>query len=245
MSLEVFPIYIKNDIIKNEDIIEHIIMSQNIEIKDNDILVISQKIISKLEGRIISLSTVIPSLLAIGIGIEYKKDPRLVEIILSESKKIIRMRNGIIIVETKHGFICANAGIDESNVKNGYATLLPVDSDESADIIRNKILKKIEKSVAVLISDTFGRPFRLGQTNYAIGVSGMNTILDYRGLKDSFNNTLHVTLIAVVDEICAAAELVMGKTNCCPVAIIRNYKFIPKRSNIKDLIRQKNDDLFI
>ena len=124
----------------------------------------------------IDLSTVMPSLLAEGIGSQYQKDPKIIELILSESKRIVRMKNGILIVETNQGFICANAGIDESNIQEGYATLLPVNSDTSAQRIRKKIFEKSNKNIAVIISDTFGRPFRMGQTNHAIGVSGLNPI---------------------------------------------------------------------
>jgi coenzyme F420-0:L-glutamate ligase/coenzyme F420-1:gamma-L-glutamate ligase len=154
------------------------------------------------------------------------------------------MNNGILIVETHDGLICANAGIDESNVMDGYATLLPLDSDISAQIIRRNILKKTGKNVAVIISDTFGRPFRMGQTNCAIGISGLNPILDYAGTMDSFKRILHVTAIAVADELSSSAELVMEKAKKCPVAIIRDYSFIVGENKINDLIRPDNEDLF-
>ncbi len=164
--------------------------------------------------------------------------------ILSESKKIVRMENGIIIVETKNGFICANAGIDESNVKNGFATLLPKNSDISAEKICKQIRKTCGKKVGVLISDTFGRPFRMGQTNCAIGVFGLNPILDYEGTLDNFGNVLRVTAIAIADEICATAELVMKKTAKCPVVIIRDYEFKKENASINQLIRPEQEDLF-
>jgi len=164
--LQIIPIHIEKEIEPNDDISKLIINSE--EIHNGDILVIAQKIISKQEGRIVELSSVVPSLLAEGISSEYKKNPRIMELILNESKQIIRMDHGILIVETKNGFICANAGIDESNVKNGFATLLPLNSDDSAENIRKEILKKINKTVSVIIADTFGRPFRMGQTNCAI-----------------------------------------------------------------------------
>ena len=214
------------------------------DIHDGDIIVIAQKIISKHEGRVIELCTVKPSLLSEGISSQYKKDPHIVELILSESKRIIRMKNGLIIVETNHGFICANAGIDESNVVNGFATLLPLNSDKSAELIRIKILNETGKKVAIIISDTFGRPFRLGQTNCAIGISGLNPILDYSGTLDSFNRLLRVTAIAIADELSAAAELVMGKTKKCPVSIIRDYSYDFADGHLNDLIRPENEDLF-
>jgi coenzyme F420-0:L-glutamate ligase/coenzyme F420-1:gamma-L-glutamate ligase len=240
--LQVIPVHISNEIEVNDDLAELILSSQ--EIKEGDILVIAQKIISKQEGRIIELSKIEPSLLAQGIASQYNKDPRIVELILSESKKIVRMQNGVIIVETNHGFICANAGIDESNVKDGFVTLLPVDSDLSAKKIRDGILNKTRKNIAVVVSDTFGRPFRNGQTNCAIGLSGITPILDYAGTQDAFGNILRVTAIAISDEIASTAELVMGKNNKCPVAIIRDYKFSNESENISEIIRPENEDLF-
>ena len=240
--MQIIPIHIEKEIGPDDNIAELIIDSE--EIHNGDILVVAQKIISKQEGRIVELSSVVPSLLAEGISSEYKKNPRIIELILNESKQIIRMEHGILIVETKNGFICANAGIDESNVKNGFATLLPLNSDKSAENIRKEILKKINKSVSVIIADTFGRPFRMGQTNCAIGISGMNPILDYAGTKDSFEKTLRITAIAIADELCSAAELVMKKATNCPVAVIRGYDFKNENSSIHNLIRPQNEDLF-
>ena len=240
--MQIIPIPIEKEITIDDDLSKLILNSG--DILDGDVLVIAQKIISKQEGRMIELSTVQPSLLAQGISSQYNKDPALVELILSESKRIVRLKNGLIIVETNSGFICANAGIDESNVIDGFATLLPLNSDKSAEIIRINILNKTGKNVAVVISDTFGRPFRMGQTNCAIGISGLNPILDYAGTLDSFKRILHITAIAIADELSSAAELVMGKTKKCPVAIIRNYSFNVGNNTIQDLIRPENEDLF-
>ena len=240
--MQIIPIPIEKEITEDDDLSELILNSG--DVLDGDVLVIAQKIISKQEGRMVELSTVNPSLLAQGISSQYNKDPALVELILSESKRIVRLKNGLIIVETNSGFICANAGIDESNVVDGFATLLPIDSDKSAEIIRTNILNKTGKNVAVIISDTFGRPFRMGQTNCAIGISGLNPILDYAGTLDSFKRILRITAIAVADELSSATELVMGKTKKCPVAIIRNYSFNVGNNTIQDLIRPENEDLF-
>ena len=240
--MQIIPIHIDKEIEPGDDISKLILDSA--EIHDGDILVVAQKIISKQEGRIVELSSVIPSLLAEGISSEYQKNPRIVELILNESKQIIRMNNGILIVETKNGFICANAGIDESNVKHGFVTLLPINADLSAEKICNQILKNTGNNVSVVIADTFGRPFRMGQTNCAIGISGMRPILDYAGTLDSFEKTLRITAIAVADEICSAAELVMQKTTNCPIVIIRGYNFKNEKSSIHDLIRPENEDLF-
>jgi coenzyme F420-0:L-glutamate ligase / coenzyme F420-1:gamma-L-glutamate ligase len=244
MSLEIIPVKIDKEIEQNDDILELLLSSTSKpEIKDNDIIIVTQKIISKQEGRTVQLSTIKPSLLATGIGSEYGKNTRVVQKILDESKRIVRLNNGVIISETTQGFVCANAGVDESNVKQGYVTLLPKDPNASAQKLREKIKKKTGRNVAVIISDTFGRPFRMGQTNCAIGMSGISAISNYIGKKDTFGRILHVTEIAIVDEICSASELVMGKSLNTPIAIIRNYKFNDS-SNIKDLLRPKSEDLF-
>ena len=240
--MQIIPIPFEKEITVDDDVSELILSSGNV--LDGDIIVIAQKIISKQEGRIVELSSVSPSLLSQGISSQYGKDPNIVELILSESKRIVRMKNGVIIVETHNGFICANAGIDESNVVDGFATLLPLNSDTSAQIIRANIFKKTGKNVAVIISDTFGRPFRMGQTNFAIGISGLNPILDYAGTLDSFKRILRVTAIAIADELSASAELVMEKAKKCPVAIIRDYSFNSGENKINDLIRPENEDIF-
>ena len=242
MTLEIIPIKTQKEIGLDVNLVDLVLEST--EINDGDILVFSQKIVSKNEGRILSLSSVNPSLLANGIASSYGKDPRLVELILSESKRIVRMENGIIIVETKHGFVCANAGIDESNVQDGYATLLPDDPDQSANLLRDRIEQKTGKNIAVIISDTFGRPFRLGQTDVAIGIAGLEPILDYNGKPDTFGKIMQVTAIAVADEICSASELVMGKVQKCPIAIVRNYNFSLSTAKIQKMLRADHDDLF-
>ena len=240
--MQIIPIQLEKEITSTDDLSQLILDSS--EINEGDILVVAQKVVSKQEGRLVNLSELTPSLLAEGIASQYQKDPRVVELILSETKRIVRMNNGIIIVETNNGFICANAGVDESNVQEGYATLLPINSDKSAEAIRKKIQEKTNKNTAVIISDTFGRPFRMGQTNCAIGISGLNPILDYEGTKDTQGKILRVTEIAVADELSSAAELVMGKILKCPVAIIRNYSFDSKDHSINELIRPEDEDLF-
>jgi len=242
MSIQIIPVKIQKDIVPNDSLVDLVLEST--EIQDGDILVFSQKIVSKNEGRILSLSSVNPSLLANGIASSYGKDPRLIELILSESERIVRMENGIIIVKTKHGFVCANAGIDESNVQDGYATLLPKDPDKSARLLKERIEQKTGKNISVIISDTFGRPFRLGQTDVAIGIAGLEPILDYNGKPDTFGKIMQVTAIAVADEICSASELVMGKVEKCPIAIVRNYDFSYSDVKIQKMLRADHDDLF-
>lgn len=243
MSLEIIPITVGKEIKKGDDLAK-IFTSSYKGLQDGDIVVVSQKIISKQEGRLVDLTGVIPSLLAVGIATEYEKDPRLMEVILSETKRIIRMENRIVISETKHGFICANAGVDESNLPPGFAAMLPENSDVSADAIRSSLYDLTGKKVAVLVADTFGRPFREGQTNCAIGVAGMMPINDYAGTKDTFDRTLRTTAIAEADELCGAAELVMKKTKSCPFVVIRNFDFTPSDSTSKPLIRAEKTDLF-
>jgi len=242
MVLEIIPIKIQKEIGIDANFVDLILESS--EINDGDILVFSQKIVSKNEGRMLSLSSVNPSLLANGIASSYGKDPRLIELILSECERIVRMENGIIIVKTKHGFVCANAGIDESNVQDGYATLLPKDPDKSASLLKERIEQKTGKNISVIISDTFGRPFRLGQTDIAIGIAGLEPILDYTGKPDTFGKIMRVTAIAVVDEICSASELVMGKVEKCPIVIVRNYSYNFSNAKIQKLLRSEHDDLF-
>ena len=244
MSIQIIPIKFKEDIQPGDDISALILASCKTSIDDGDVLVISQKIISKQEGRVVNLNSVIPSELSVGIASAYEKDPKLVEVILSESKRIVRMEHGVIIVQTNHNFICANAGIDESNVEKGFATLLPVDPDRSAKKIRDSILQITGKNTAVIISDTFGRPFRLGQTDHAIGIAGIESIKNYEGKPDTFGKIMRVTAIAIVDELCAASELVMGKTEKSPATLIKNYNFESKNDSISSIIRDEDEDLF-
>ena len=245
MTIKIIPIQIDKDIEEHDDIVNLILSSPSKpEIQDGDILIITQKIISKQEGSVVNLSQITPSLLATGLASEYEKDPRIIQLILDQSKRIIRMNNGIIIVETPNGLVCANAGIDESNVKDGYVTILPKNADESAKSLQQEIQKSTGKNTAVIISDTFGRPFREGQTNCAIGISGISSITDYVGTRDTFGKILHVTAIAVADDICSAAELVMGKALQTPITIVRNYKISNPKGSVNDLIRKRSNDLF-
>lgn len=218
----------------------------NRKILDGDILVVAQKIISKAEGRIVDLRTVSPGRMAIKMAKEQGKDPRVVEIILRESVSIVKAKSGIIISETKHGFVCANAGVDQSNAKGKEsAILLPIDPDRSARRLSESIERKTGVKIAVVITDTFGRPFRNGQANMAIGVAGFKPIRSYIGKRDMYGRKMRVTEIAVADEIASAAELVMGKSERIPVAIVRGYRF-EKAPNptINELIRPRKSDLF-
>lgn len=250
-NIEIIPVHLSIDI-KPHDKLDIIILESlkhaQLNLCDRDIVVIAQKIVSKAEGRIINLEHIKPSAKSVEIAKENDKDARIVELILNESKEVLRLFKGVIIVETKHGFICANAGIDQSNVQDGYnhALLLPLDSDRSANKIRDSLRKKTGKDVAVVITDTFGRPFREGQTNVAIGIAGIEPIKSYIGTTDMYGKKLKVTEIAVADEIASAAELSMGKSDRIPIVIIRGYKYqkTDKKSSISKLIRPKQKDLF-
>lgn len=195
------------------------------EILDNDIIVVAQKVISKAEGRLVDLNNIVPSQKANKISKIHDKDPRLIELILQESLEVLKISKQHLIVETKHGFICANAGIDKSNVsmEDSLVLLLPENPDLSAAKLRKNFYDLLQKNVAIIISDTFGRPFRNGQTNIAIGIAGINAIKSYIGETDDFGKILKVTEIAIVDELAGAAELVMGKVSRVPAAIIRGY----------------------
>ena len=219
-------------------------VNQGLPLKNGDIVVVTSKIISKAEDRIIKISEIKPSRIAIRLSRILRINPRKVEIILSEAKRIVRMARGRIIVETRHGFICANGGIDQSNVDSGLLSLLPEDSDSSARKILNGIKKESGVDVAVIVTDTFGRPWREGQTNVAIGVAGISPLRSYAGQKDTYGYALKVTNIAIADEIASASELVMGKIERVPVAIVRGLKYDFARGNIQHLIRKTSKDLF-
>lgn len=254
--LSIIPIGVDADIVAGQDLSEIIVRSiklSKLEIEEYDILVIAQKIISKSEGRMIDIASIFPSKKALELARVHDKDPRLIQLILDESKKIIRLSKKHAITQTKHGFVCANAGIDQSNVSKDprYVLLLPQDPDSSARKIRKKMFELTKKNVSVIISDTFGRPFRNGQTNVAIGISGISPLRSYIGKTDQYGRELRVTEIAIADEIASAAELVMEKALKVPVAIVRGYKykFIQSEDETKPsidvLIRYEKDDLFM
>lgn len=190
---------------------------------DGDVVVVSHKAVSKQEGRAVRLSSVAPSELAAGLASAYGKDPRVVELVLSEARRIVRMGGaaGAIITETRGGLVCANSGVDESNAPDGHAVLLPEDPDASARRLRGRICALSGRDVAVVISDTFGRPFRIGQTDCAVGAAGMGVVRDHAGCADASGRLLRVSAIAVADEMCAAAELVKGKAASVPAAVVR------------------------
>lgn len=210
-----------------------------------DVIVVAQKIVSKAEGRTVRLSTVQPSADAISIAQSVQNDPRMVEVALRESRRIVRKGPHALIVETHHGFICANAGIDRSNVPgDDVVTLLPRDPDGSARLLAASFRRLTGKRVAVIISDTFGRPWRLGLTNVAIGAAGVPVLLDLRGTSDRAGKPLHATILAVADELAAAAGLIMGKAGGTPVVVIRGFRYRPVLQPAASIIRLASEDLF-
>lgn len=230
---EITIIPVKNfpEINAGDDLIGLLINSledSNVSIEENDIIVLTQKIVSKSESRLRNL-----------------EDTSFEELLAEESTEIIRKRGDLVIARTKHGFICANAGIDKSNIEDGHALLLPIDPDRSASKYREQIYTRLQKKVAVIISDTFGRPWRVGQVNFAIGSSGIEPLVSYIGSTDTFENELNATEIAIIDEIASSAELVMEKTLNIPIAILRGVNYRDSKNNAKDLIRKKDEDFFL
>lgn len=218
---------------------------QGIEIATGDVLVVTQKVVSKAEGRLVRLSSVEPSDFAWRVAADTGKDARHVEVVLDESRRIVRMDRGVLITETRHGFVCANAGVDASNTGSpDLLALLPEDPDHSAEELRRVIEERTGAAVAVIISDTFGRPWREGTDQVAIGVAGLLPLKDYVGQKDAYGYELRVTQVAVADELAGAAELVMGKLERIPVAVIRGYSYEPGSASARDLIRDREKDLF-
>jgi coenzyme F420-0:L-glutamate ligase / coenzyme F420-1:gamma-L-glutamate ligase len=251
-ELRIIPIQSIGDIPPGSDlgfIIYKAMQAQNLELQQGDVLVVTQKIVSKAEGNVVDLDDVRASEFARLLATESNKDASYIEVVLRESRRIVRMDRGVLICETKHGFICANAGVDESNVNGARAiTLLPVDPDRSAQQLRTHLQDLSGEGstfdIAVIISDTWGRPWRNGQVNMAIGVAGMEAVVDYRGQCDPYGYELHASVLAVADELASAAELAMGKIDHIPVALIRGYSYIPGEGSAKTLLRDPTTDLF-
>jgi coenzyme F420-0:L-glutamate ligase/coenzyme F420-1:gamma-L-glutamate ligase len=251
-ELRIIPVTGIGEIAPGSDlglVIYEALQAQQLQIQQGDILVVTQKIVSKAEGNIVQLDEIRASEFAHSLALESKKDAPYIEAVLRESRRIVRMDHGVLICETKHGFICANAGVDESNVNGAREiTLLPVDPDHSAQQLRTRWQGLSSEGsafdIAVIISDTWGRPWRTGQINMAIGVAGMEAIVDYRGQYDPYGYELHASVLAVADELASAAELVMGKIDRIPVALIRGYTYIPSGGSAKTLLRDPATDMF-
>ena len=230
-NIEIIPVYGLPEFKKNDDLIEILTktLKNNSEtLLNGDVVIVTQKIISKIEDRAVDL-----------------KVTDINELLKEESTQILRKRGETVIARTRHGFICANAGIDKSNIDKGYALLLPVDPNKTANTIRRKIKAEFDLDIAVIISDTFGRAWRKGQTNVAIGSSGIEPLTSYIGTTDSYGNDLMATEIAIIDELAGASELVMNKVDEVPVAIIRGYKYKFSDKSTDEIIRSDDEDFFL
>src|SRR5918997_1363587 len=214
-------------------------------LRAGDVLVVTHKVMSKAEGRLVDLTTVDPSPLAKEYAARWGKDPRQIEVVFRESRRIVRMDRGVVISETRHGFVCANAGVDASNVPGAETVcLLPIDPDRSASRLREALHLRLGVEAPVVVSDSFGRAWRFGITDVAIGVSGMDPLADYRGQNDPHGYPMEASVLAVADEVAAAAELVMGKTDGVPVAIVRGYDYGGRAGTGRDLLMPPERDMF-
>ncbi|MEJ7873500.1 MAG: coenzyme F420-0:L-glutamate ligase, partial [Rubrobacteraceae bacterium] len=244
-ELRVLPVAGLPEVRPGDDLAALLAWAERNGLRDGDDVVVTHKVVSKAEGRLVNLGTVEPSAFAKGFAARHDKDPRQIEVVLRESKRIVRMDRGIIISETHHGFVCANAGVDASNVPgDDTVCLLPLDPDASARCLRDALVAKAGKDLAVVVSDSFGRAWRQGITNIAIGVAGMQPLADYRGETDPHGKLLAASILAVADELAATAELVMGKTIGVPVAIVRNYPYEKGSGTARDLLMPPERDLF-
>jgi len=246
-ELRVYAIPGMPEIGKGDDLGERIVRAARktgLRFKEGDIVVVAQKIVSKAEGAVVSLRTLRPSEKAQALAAELKKDARAIEVVLRESRRILRSER-VLITETQHGFVCANAGVDHSNVPGeDMVTLLPRDPDGSAGKLAEELSRKTGKRIAVIISDTFGRPWRLGLTNVAIGAAGLPVLLDLRGTRDREGKPLTATVLAVADELAAAAGLLMGKSDGAPAVIVRGYRYKAASGKAAQILRPASEDLF-
>ena len=255
-AVSLVPVGVAGEIVSGDDLVAKLALAlrhQKESLRSGDILVIKHKIVSKAEGRFVELAQVKPSIAATRWARSCNADARLVQLAFDESCRIVRKkmvktrsgRHGVLITETRHGFVCANSGIDLSNVDGGKrALLLPKHPDRSAARLRSAIQKIFGVRVAVIISDSFGRPWREGLTEVALGVAGMKPIVDYRGKRDAQGYVLHASAEAVADELACAAGLVCGKLNQTPFCIIRGFRYETGRGSARDLIRGREHDLF-
>ena len=246
MVITIFPLR-DFPIVNPGDDLESILVTElrKISLKDDDILVIAHTIVSKAENKVYNLNEIEPSSFAQSVGEFQEKDPRKIEVILQESSEIIRMNEHVLITATKHGFICANSGVDKSNTPGDTVIGLPSDPDLSAKRIKDRILKDFGRNVAVIISDTFGRPLRVGTVNVAIGVAGINPVDDLRGRKDLFGYELKSTIVAKADEVAAAAGLAMGQADeGTPVIIVRGVEYAQVETSATILNRDRQTDVF-
>jgi coenzyme F420-0:L-glutamate ligase/coenzyme F420-1:gamma-L-glutamate ligase len=247
-ELRLIPIPVADEIRAGDSLAEKLVESMRrrcLQLQSGDILVVKHKIVSKSEGRLIDLAAVQPSAESIAWAKQYSLDARVIELALRESRAVIRRKNGVLITETNHGFICANSGVDVSNVDGGqHALLLPEDPDRSAAVLRGELKKRIGIAVPVIITDSFGRPWREGLTEFAIGIAGMKALRDDRGQCDPHGYKLQASVEAIADELASAAGLVCGKLNRAPACIVRGFRYEAGSGGIRDLLRDPSSDLF-
>jgi len=247
-NLRIIAIPLADEIKPGDSLAEKVLQSlrqHKLAFKSGDILVVKHKIVSKSEDRIVDLATIKPSAHSIAWARKYKLNARVIELALRQSRAIIRRKNGVLITETRHGFICANSGVDVSNVDGGrHAVLLPADPDRSSRKLHRQLKKLTALAIPVLITDTFGRPWREGLVDFCIGIAGMKALRDDRGRPDPHGYTLHASLEAIADELACAAALVCGKLNRTPACIIRGFHYVPARGRTRDLLRPATNDLF-
>jgi coenzyme F420-0:L-glutamate ligase/coenzyme F420-1:gamma-L-glutamate ligase len=247
VDLHVFAIHGIPDVACDDDLaalIAAAVAGEGRRIDAGDVFVVAQKIVSKAEGAMVRLDEVAPSRMATQWAADHGKDARVVEVVLRESRRIVRMDHGVLIAETRHGFVCANAGVDASNVPPGFVTVLPGDPDASAERLRLALNAAFGCPVAVIVSDTFGRPWREGAVNVAVGVAGLQPLLDYRGTVDWYGRPLTATVIALADELAGAAEIVTRKSAGTPVAIVRGAADWMGQGAGRMLVREASRDLF-
>jgi coenzyme F420-0:L-glutamate ligase/coenzyme F420-1:gamma-L-glutamate ligase len=247
-ELRLIPIPVAGEIQPGDSIPDKLLRAMRncrLRFQAGDILVIKHKIISKSEGRLVDLNTIQPSAESLDWAKQFEHDARVVELALRESRAVIRRKNGVLITETCHGFLCANSGVDVSNVDGGrHALLLPEDPDRSAARLRNAIKKQTGIAIPVIITDSFGRPWREGLTEFAIGIAGMKPLRDDRGCCDPRGYKLRASVEAIADELACAAGLVCGKLNRAPACIVRGFRYEPGNGSVKDLLRPASTDLF-
>lgn len=247
-EIRILPIVVEGEIRPGEKLSQRLLAAfsgSGLHFEEGDILIVKHKVVSKAEGALVGLDKIAPSAAARRWARRYKLDPRVSELAMRESHRIVRQKNGVLITETRHGFVCANSGVDVSNVDGGsHAVLLPKNPDQSAARVRRELKKKLGIELAVIVSDSFGRPWREGLTEVAIGVAGMRPLVDYRGRRDPHGYSLHATIDAVADELACAAGLVCGKLANTPACLIRGYSYRRGNGSAKELIRPAERDLF-
>jgi coenzyme F420-0:L-glutamate ligase/coenzyme F420-1:gamma-L-glutamate ligase len=247
-ELRLIPIPVADEIVPGDPLVDKLLDSlrrRRVRLLPGDILVVKHKIVSKAEGRIVDLATIEPSAESVAWAQQYDLDARVIELALRESCSVIRRKNGVLITETRHGFLCANSGIDVSNMDGGrHALLLPENPDRSAANLRRVLKKHTGLAIPVIITDSFGRPWREGLTEFAIGIAGMKPLRDDRGRRDPHGYELKASVEAIADELACAAGLVCGKLNRAPACIVRGFRYEPGAGRAADLLRPAASDLF-